>query len=289
MKTGIVFEGGAFRTIFSCGVMDAFLKYDIMPDYMIGVSAGAAYGVSYASRQSGRNLDILIKYRNDRRYLSMYNLIDKENKSVYGLKFGYETIANELEPFDYDTFDKYEGEFYCVVTNVITGKPEYMRYTGKDRTNTVLKASCALPVLFPYIYINDTPYLDGGLSDSIPYEKAFADGCDRLVVVLTREAGYIKKTSPTTRAMARAFYKYPELSRDILKRAERYNRSLKNLEQLEKEGRVIIIRPTCSKGFSRTEKDRIKILSMYNDGYNQGAALASTVRTFYKLPPRIKR
>lgn len=288
MKTGIVFEGGAFRTIFSCGVMDAFLKYDIMPDYMIGVSAGAAYGVSYASRQARRNLDILMKYRNDKRYLSMYNMADKENRSIYGLKFGYETLPNELEPFDYDTFYKYNGEFYCVVTNVITGKPEYMRYTGEDKTNKLLKATCALPVLFPYIYINDTPYLDGGLSDSIPYEKAFADGCDRVVVVLTREAGYKKKTSPSTKAMAHAFYKYPELSRDLLKRAEKYNRSLKRLERLEKEGKVLVIRPTHSKGFSRTEKDRTKILSMYNDGYNQGVALADTVRTFYKMPPRIK-
>lgn len=289
MKTGIVFEGGAFRTIFSCGVMDAFLKYDIMPDYMIGVSAGAAYGVSYASRQERRNLDILMKYRNDKRYLSMYNLMDKENKSIYGLEFGYETIPNELELFDYDTFNAYKGEFYCVVTNVITGKPEYMRYTGKDRTNQILKATCALPMLFPYIYINGTPYLDGGLSDSIPYEKAFRDGCDKVIVVLTREAGYKKKTSASTKALAHAYYRYPELARDLLKRAEKYNRSLKRLERLEKEGKVLIIRPTHSKGFSRTEKDRTKILSLYNDGYNQGVNLADTVRTFYELPPRIKR
>lgn len=289
MKTGIVFEGGAFRTIFSCGVMDAFLKYDIMPDYMIGVSAGAAYGVSYASRQPRRNLDILIQYRNDKRYLSMYNLIDKRNKSIYGLEFGYETIPNELNLFDYDAFSKYSGEFYCVVTNVLTGKPEYMRYTGEDRTNTVLKATCALPMLFPYIYINDIPYLDGGLSDSIPYDKAFEDGCEKVVVVLTREAGYKKKTSASTKTLARAFHKYPALADDLLKRAERYNRSLMRLEQLEKEGKVLIIRPTHSKGFSRTEKDRTKILSMYNDGYNQGVHFSDSVRMFYKMPPRIKR
>lgn len=96
MKTGIVFEGGAFRTIFSCGVMDALVENNIMPDYMIGVSAGAAYGVSMASRQPGRNLDVLIKYRNDKRYLSVGNMLDKENKAIYGLEFSYETIPNEL-------------------------------------------------------------------------------------------------------------------------------------------------------------------------------------------------
>ena len=92
MKTGIVFEGGAFRTIFSCGVMDAFLDRDIMPDYMIAVSAGAAYGVSYASRQKRRNLQILLDYRDDKRYMSMHNMTDETNRSVYGLEFAYDTI-----------------------------------------------------------------------------------------------------------------------------------------------------------------------------------------------------
>ena len=87
MKTGIVFEGGAFRTIFSCGVMDAMLENKIMPDYMIGVSAGAAYGVSMASGQIGRNLKILIDYRNDKRYVGLSNMVHRDNRSLYGLNF----------------------------------------------------------------------------------------------------------------------------------------------------------------------------------------------------------
>ena len=224
MKTGIVFEGGAFRTIFSCGVMDAFIENNIYPDYVIGTSAGAAYSPSYISRQKGRNLKIITEYANDKRYMGMNNLIDKKNRSLYGLEFAYETIPNELVPFDYDTFEKWDGEFYAVCTNVLTGKAEYFPYDGKDRTNLVLKATCALPKLFPYIYINDTPYLDGGLSDSIPYEKAFADGCDRVVVVLTREAGYKKTTSSSTKIMARTYLNYPELAKDLVHRAGRYNR-----------------------------------------------------------------
>ena len=137
MKTGIVFEGGAFRTIFSCGVMDALVENDIMPDYMIGVSAGAAYGVSMASKQPRRNLDVLMKYRNDKRYLGLSNMIDKDNKSIYGLEFSYETIPNELNLFDYDAFKQYNGDFYCVVTNLLTGQPEYMKYTGEDRKSVV--------------------------------------------------------------------------------------------------------------------------------------------------------
>ena len=213
MKTGIVFEGGAFRTIFSCGVMDALLENKIMPDYMIGVSAGAAYGVSMASGQIGRNLKILINYRNDKRYVGLSNMVHRDNRSLYGLNFTFDTIPNELVPYDYDAFHRYKGTFKCVVTNVLTGKPEYKTFTGDDRTNQLLRATCALPLAFPLIYLDGTPYLDGGLSDSIPFEKAFEDGCDRVVVVLTREAGYHKETTSSVRTLARAFLKYPEIQR----------------------------------------------------------------------------
>lgn len=284
MKTGIVFEGGAFRTIFSCGVMDALVENDIMPDYMIGVSAGAAYGVSMASKQPGRNLEVLMKYRNDKRYMGIGNMLDKDNKAIYGLEFSYETIPNELNPFDYEAFKAYKGDFYCVVTNIITGKPEYMKYTGEDKTNTVLRATCALPMLFPPIMINDTPYLDGGLTDSIPYLKAFEDGCDRVIVVLTREAGYIKHTSRSTAAIAKSFKKtYPKLTDVMLSRAERYNESLANLKSYEEEGKVMIIQPKVSKGFSRLEKDKNKILSMYNDGYNQAYDKLENIKQFLNI------
>lgn len=284
VKTGIVFEGGAFRTIFSCGVMDALVENDIMPDYMIGVSAGAAYGVSMASKQPRRNLDVLMKYRNDKRYLGLSNMIDKDNKSIYGLEFSYETIPNELNLFDYDAFKQYKGDFYCVVTNLLTGQPEYMKYTGDDRTNTVLKATCALPMLFPPIIINDVPYMDGGLSDSIPYLKAIEDGCDRIIVVLTRQSGYTKTTSRSTKAIAYSYRnQYPKLTETMLTRASRYNESLKGLDQYVKEGRIITIQHTTSKGFSRLEKDKNKILSMYNDGYNQCYELLDTIKEFYGI------
>ncbi|MCR5516792.1 MAG: patatin family protein [Lachnospira sp.] len=282
MKTGIVFEGGAFRSIYSCGVMDALLELDFMPDYIIGVSAGAAYAASYASKQVGRNLKIIMDYRDDKRYMGLLNMLDPGNRSLYGLDFAYETIPNELVPFDYDTFREYKGEFYCVVTNVETGKPEYLPYTGLDKTNTVLKATCALPVFFPYININGTNYMDGGLSDSIPVERALADGCDKLLVVLTREPGYTKTTSSVTKQAAKIYKNKPELARDLLTRADKYNRQLERLDRLEREGKAYVMRPVSTKGFKRTEKDKTKILSLYNDGYNQTYNQIEAIRDFFK-------
>ncbi len=283
MKTGIVFEGGAFRTVFSCGVMDAFIKKNIYPDYCIGTSAGAAYGVSYISKQYRRNIDILLKYCNDKRYMGMNNMLDKNNRSYYGLEFVYQTIPEELAPFDYKTYDEWKGEFYAAVTNCNTGKAEYMKYSTSDRQNLVLQATCALPFLFPTITIDGVPYLDGGLSDSIPYEEAFRAGCDRLLVVLTREESYRKQTSESTRMLSRAYLKYPNIAEDILKRAKRYNTSVKRLAELEAEKKVIVLRPDNTKGFSRLERDRSKIIKLYNDGFQKGIVNADRIKDFFEL------
>ena len=128
MKTGLVLEGGALRTIFSSGVCDAFLHEKLpMPDYTIGVSAGIAYGVSYLSQQMRRNLDLLMHYANDRRYMGWGNFFDPRNRSYFGLRFAYETIPNELVPFDYDAFEAYPGQVEAVVTNLLTGGFELLR------------------------------------------------------------------------------------------------------------------------------------------------------------------
>jgi len=281
MKTGIVFEGGAFRTVFSCGVMDSFLDENIMPDYIIGVSAGAAYGTSYAAKQRGRDLSIIMNYSHDKRYMGFRNLINPKNRSYYGLDFAYNLVPNELVPFDYEAYSRFNGEYKVVVTNVLTGKPEYLPLTFDSRKSKLLQATCALPLLFPFIYINDIPYLDGGLTDSIPYEKAFEDGCDKVVVVLTRQPGYKKTTSHSTKRITYLYRKYPELVTDLLLRAERYNASLDRLLVLEKEGKVIVIRPTLTDGFGRLEKDFEKIQTLYNDGINKGIEIANEVKHFF--------
>ena len=172
MKTGIVLEGGAVRTIFSTGVCDALLTRDLLPDYVIGVSAGIAYGVSYVSKQSRRNLDIMVNYINDKRYMGFGNLLRRDNRAYFGLDFVFGTIPNELIPFDYDTFAAYPGEVEAVVTNMDTGKAEYFPVERRDDRFKLLQATCALPFLFPVFDIQGKPCMDGGAADAIPYERA---------------------------------------------------------------------------------------------------------------------
>ena len=282
MKTGLVLEGGALRTIFSAGVCDAFLDGGLpMPDYTIGVSAGIAYGVSYLSRQSRRNLKLVTTYANDSRYMSMRNLLDRRNRSYFGLKFAYETIPNQLLPFDYDTFEAYPGTVEAVVTNVNTGKAEYLPVPRRDAPNLVLEATCAIPLMFPVIEVDGQPYLDGGCADPIPWKRAFEVGCDRVVVILTRERDYRKDSDGSFRMVKSTFRKSPEFVEAMRTRAERYNASREELFALEREGKVRVIAPEDTLGCSRTEKDLEVLRGLWQAGYFAGRRCSGDIRALW--------
>jgi len=271
MKTGLVLEGGALRTIFSAGVCDAFLDAQLpLPDYTVGVSAGIAYGVSYLARQRRRNLTLVTTYAPDPRYMGMRNLANPKNRCYFGLKFAYETIPNQLLPFDFDAFDAYPGNVEAVVTNLNTGKAEYLPVPRRDTPNQVLIASCALPFMFPVIELNGQPYLDGGCADAIPWQRAFDVGCDRVVVVLTRERDYIKESDNSVRALEKTFRKYPAFLDTMRSRIDRYNAGREELFRLEKEGKVLVIAPEDTLGCSRLEKDPEILRGLWQEGYFAG-------------------
>ena len=282
MKTGLVLEGGAFRTIFSSGICDAFLDAGLpLPDCTIGVSAGITYATSYLSRQSRRNLKVLTTYAHDRRYMGLGNYLLPGNRSYFGLKFSYETIPNELVPFDYDAFEAYPGIAEAVVTNLNTGKADYLPVPRRDPHNLLLQATCAIPLMFPVYHLNGQPYLDGGCADAIPWRRAFDLGCDRVVVLLTRERSYHKEPENTISVLRRAFRQYPAFLETMARRADRYNDSREQLFSLEREGKVLVLAPESTAGFSRTERDLGKIRRMWQAGYFTGLDAVDKVRRFW--------
>ena len=252
-----------------------------MPDYTVGVSAGMAYGVSYLSRQKRRNLKLLMHYANDRRYMGLRNWINPRNRCYFGLEFAYETIPNRLVPFDYDTFAAYPGLAEAVVTDLTSGRAAYLQVPRRDDKFLLLQATCAIPLLFPPIVIDGVPYLDGGCADAIPCRRALELGCDRLVVVLTRERGYCKQPDHAGAVMERAFRKYPAFLHTLSDRAERYNRCREELFALEKAGKALVIAPKSTQGFSRMERDTRKILALWQDGYFAGRDAAGAVRQLW--------
>ena len=270
----LILEGGTLRPIFSAGVMDALLDNNITFPYCIGVSAGITNGVSYISKQKGRNLEVVTKYRNDNRYLSYRNFL--RCKSIFGL----DEIPNNLIPFDMDTYRKYPGKVLVGVTNAHTGKTEYLNGKDLDDKATMLRATCAIPLLFPVIKINGKEYYDGGLCDPIPIKKAIADGNTKHLIVLTQPKGYKKELSKKNILVAKLLNKkYPNLKTPLLNRHNHYNETVKFCEQLENEGKVLILRPEYN--LDSFEKDINKLKSSYDHGYNLAINHLSEIKKLF--------
>ncbi len=283
MKTGLVLEGGAFRTIFSSGACDGLLEGEVMTDYVIGVSAGIAYGVSYVSRQKGRNLEILTRYGGDPRYMGARNFFRRGNRRCYfGLDFIYNTIPNQLIPFDYDAYAAFPGEVEAVVTNLESGEAVYLPVPQRDDHFHLLQATCALPFLFPVFDIGGMPCMDGGAADAIPYRRAFEKGCGRVVVILTRERDYVRRPEKLQPLIDRWYRKYPKFCDTLRRRDQAYNAAREELFRLEREGRVLLLAPKNTQGFSRTERDVAKIRALWQDGYDQAAAKLPEIRAFLR-------
>jgi len=281
MKTGIVLEGGALRAIFSSGVCDGLLEGNIMPDYLIGVSAGIAYGVSYLSRQPRRNLEVVTTYASDHRYMGMNNLADKRNRSYFGLKFAYDTIPNELIPFDYDAFAAYPGQVEAVVTNLNTGKADYMEVPRLDRNSQLLQATCAMPLMFPIYHLNGQPYLDGGIADSIPWRRAIDQGCDRVMVVMTHPRDYVRKQERLMPLIRKTYREYPNFVAAMEDRAQRYNEDREQIFDLERQGKLLVIAPDSTMGVSRTERNPEKLRLLWAKGYQAAMDRMEEIRAFF--------
>ena len=277
---GLVVEGGANRTYYSIGVMDAFIDLGIEVDFFVGVSAGVANGTSYISRQKGRAIEIGLKYVPDKRYMGIKYFFKKGNGSYYNRDFIFNSIPNELVPFDYETFRNYPGEVYAVVTNLDTGKPEYKRVNPDDKEWNLIQASCALPFFFKPIELSDGLYFDGGCSDPLPVEFAFKKGCNKIISILTREEAYRKETETDVRLSSFLYRKNTDFAKTLKIRSKIYNDSKEYLYQKRREGKAFVFAPKCTRDWKRTEKSPQKLREMYNEGYRDAVERFEELKEF---------
>ena len=267
MKIGLVLEGGGMRGVFTAGVLDSFLDNEINVDVCIGVSAGACLACSYLCKQRGRGFSVMTDYLDDKDYCSFSSLL--RTGDMFGAEFLYHKIPEELYPIDNAAFQRGATEFYTVVTNCDTGIPEYPEITDMLRDVEYVRASSSLPLLSRIVEIGDKRYLDGGVSDPIPVQKAFELGCDKVIVVLTQHRGY-RKTAEKTLPLIRARYRsFPNLVQDMQKRHDVYNETLEQILQWENAGNVFVIAPENPLNIRRTEKCR----EILRGGYLQGKEL----------------
>ncbi|MCI9381110.1 MAG: patatin family protein [Dorea sp.] len=270
IKATMVLEGGATRGVFTSGVLDYLMEQGLYTSHVIGVSAGACNGVDYVSRQIGRTRDCMIHKEREYSYYYGFRKFIRE-KSLMDMDMIFDRYPNEYFPFDYDTYFNSEMECEMVTTNCETGQAEYMtERQDKARLMKICRASCSMPLVAPIVNVDGTPYLDGGLADSIPVGRAIELGNKRIIVVLTRNPGYRKK--PTSQAVAdlyrRAYKKYPELVRVTIRRNYEYNRQIRLVEQLEREGKIFVFSPRIPT-VSRIEKDCDALKHFYEHGYQQ--------------------
>ena len=266
IKAGLVVEGGGMRGVYSSGVLDFFIEKDLFFENNYGVSAGACHLCSYLAKQYKRAFRVNVDYLNDKRYCSVHSLLKTGN--LFGAEMLYDIIPNELDLFDYDTYNKNESNFYVVITDINTGKPEYVKIGDLKKDIIYVRASSSLPLLAQNVKINDKEYLDGGISDSIPIKKSIADGNKKNVVILTRDSTYRKGKNSLMPIIKLKYKKYPNFVKSMADRYIVYNEILYFIKELEYNGDVFVIRPKKPVNIGRTEKNREKLEALYNDGYN---------------------
>lgn len=267
-KATLVLEGGATRGVFSSGVLDYLMEQEVYMSHVIGVSAGACNAVDYVSRQPGRTRDCMIPTDKSGSYYYGFRKFVKE-RSLMNMDLIFDIFPNQIYPFDYETYFQSEIECELVATNCLTGKAEYFKEKSeKERLMKICRASSSMPLVTPIVKIDDVPYLDGGLADSVPLKHAMELGNDKVVVILTRNAGYRKKkiSSGLAEVYRRAYRSYPNLVRAILTRSFYYNRTMNHLETLERQGKIFVLRPLV-KPVARMERNTETLTAFYDHGY----------------------
>lgn len=279
-KIGLILEGGGMRGIYTAGVLDFFIEKNIEVDITIGVSAGSCHASSYLSKQYKRAYNATVDYINDKRYLSFSNLI--KTGSIFGMDFMFNKIPNELNIYDYDTFAKSKSKFVVVATNCETGSPEYFELKDLKKEIIYMQASCSIPMFANIVEIDDFKLVDGGVSDSIPIEYSLNQGYKKNIVVLTRDITYKKNKQKFLPIVNRKYKKYPNLIKAIENRHLNYNKSLNLVNQLEKDGDVLVIRPKKPVNVSQIEKNAKKLTSLYEEGYDDAKELYDKILDFIK-------
>lgn len=280
MKIGLVLEGGANRGVFTSGVLDYLMEKGVQFQYVVGTSAGAGNAMNYIAGQIGRSRDTNITKEKEYQYFGLKTLL--KTGHLFDMNTIYWEVPTKYNLFDFDGYFANPVEREYTATNCLTGKAEYLRDKGIDRRHlmTIGMASSALPGATPVVEVDGIPYADGGVADSISVRRAFAMGCDKVVVVETRRKEFCMKLSKGTKMLARRNRKkYPAFAEAMLNRPQVYNETLDFIHQMEEEGKVFSIRPEMQE-VKRLERDYHKLMKFYHHGYQQAEKAFADLQKF---------
>lgn len=276
-RIGLVLEGGAMRGLYTAGVLDVLMENNIEVDSVVGVSAGAAFGCNYKSKQIGRVLRYNVKYAGDSRMGGIGSLL--KTGDIYNAEFAYYTLPETLDVFDAKTFEENPSEFYVVTTNIETGEPNYTKLeSGTGGDIDWIRASASMPLVSNPVEIDGSLYLDGGITDPIPLAWSKRNLAVKNIVILTQPAGYVKPPEKTI--VSRLLRKYPNLANGMKMRNQVYNRSVLLAEEDAKLGNTFLIRPSIDLELKRAEKNPVKLEAMYDLGRYDALANLEQLKQF---------
>lgn len=281
MKKGLILEGGAMRGLFTAGIIDVFMENGIEFDATIGVSAGAAFGCNYKSRQIGRVIRYNKRFAKDPRFCSFRSLI--KTGDLFGAEFCYHTVPDTLDLFDTQAYLDNPMDFYVVVTDVETGKAAYINSDeAGDDSLECFRASASMPLVSKPVEIKGKKYLDGGIADSVPIQYFESIGFEKNVIILTQPKGYIKKPSKAARVMKYALKDYPNVVKTMENRHIEYNETLEYIEKREKEGAAYVIRPDAPLEIGKIEHNPDNMQRIYDLGRKAGEKHIENIKNFIK-------
>ena len=265
------------RGMFTAGALDVFYSAGIRFDGIIGVSAGAAFGVNYLSGQPGRVIRYNKRFNSDHHYMGLIPLLKTGN--IVDTEYAYDKVPRQLDPFDGDTFDASGVPFWAVVTNVETGQAEYIRLEHALEQMDVIRASASMPFVSKPVKIGGKLYLDGGVADSIPFKAAEQLGFDRVVVILTRDKSYVKK--PMNPRPIDLWYKHcPALAEQLKNRHSTYNNAVRELLNWEQQGKAWVLHPSQPIEIGRLERHAEKLQAVYDLGTGDAKAALPSLEAF---------
>lgn len=282
MKNGLVLEGGAMRGLFSAGIMDVMMENGITFDGVIGVSAGAAFGCNYKSRQPGRAIRYNKRFAKDKRYCSMQSFL--RTGDLFGAEYAYHIVPNEYDIFDNETYEQNPLEFWLVCTDVETGQPVYKRCDkGGDVTFDWVRASASMPVVSKVVELEGYKLLDGGITDSIPLKAFQREGFDRNIVILTQPLGYEKKPSRFLPIIRMSLRKYPRVVEAMAMRHLMYNEELAYVEQEVRRGTTMAIYPDKPLPIGHISHDPAEMQHVYDIGREMGERKLEEMKSFLHI------
>ena len=280
MKKGLVLEGGAMRGLWTAGITDVMMEHDVRPDALIGVSAGAAFGCNYKSRQIGRAIRYNTRFAHDSRYSGVKSLLTSGD--YFNAHFGYHVVPYEYDIFDTATFEQNPMTFTIVCTDVETGQAVYHDMTHVDYDELEwLRASASMPLASKVVHVQGRKLLDGGVSDSIPLEYFEQQGIRRNVVILTQPLGYQKEHNKLMPLMRLSLRKYPNFLRALDERHLMYNRQLEYVAEAERQGRSLVIRPEEKIPIGHISHDADQMRLVYESGRKTGERYIDRIIAFY--------